>query len=207
MFRCLAVLVMIIMLATSSASAESLLPKEQWTPNAKLWLSRAMIAEAGWESTRDHIAIAYVLARRWRTMVKRFPRMRFVDVIRFYCSGLEPGNHSPTRRQVWLKGLTFGVEEPDGWPSSRASWEKHLPLWRSTLTRAARWGSGVFRDPCSGRAWHWGGTMDLPKERMYRVDCGETLNTFYGLELVDKEEDNAETRQAREAGNSEHTAG
>lgn len=171
-----------LVLASSSVSAKrpAPLPSEQWTPRAHLWLSRGLVAEAGWNAERDHVAIAYVLARRWKARAKRYSYIRFVDIVRAYCTGLEPALHSPTLRQRWLRSLSFNFEQPDAWPR-KASWKRHLPLWKAAVYRSEQWARGELRDPCRGKAWHWGGAMDLPKERMVPVDCGDTSNTFYGL--------------------------
>ncbi|MGD8860224.1 MAG: hypothetical protein PVI30_09430 [Myxococcales bacterium] len=165
---------------TSTAAARPPVPAEQWTSDARLWLARAMIAEAGWRAPRDHAAIAHVLARRWRRVVERYETIRFVDVIRNYCSGLGGLSRSPTRRQRWVRRLWPDGSRPEGWPDY-ASWDRHAPLWRHTLARADRFGRGELRDPCRGRAWHWGGTIDSPRGRMQPVNCGDTQNTFYGL--------------------------
>lgn len=157
------------------------MPTEQWTPHAHVWLARAMVAEAGWEAKSDHVAIAYVLSRRWKRAKERWPTLRFVDVIRNYCAGLGSFRRSLTPRQRWLRALGFEVEAaPDGWPRG-ASWRRHERLWRGALKRSLKWSRGELRDPCRGRAWHWGGTIDSPHGRMVAVDCGETRNTFYGM--------------------------
>lgn len=160
------------------------LPAAQWTPDTHIWLARAMVAEAGWDAPRDHVAIAHVLARRWRRAVERWPTLRFLDVIRNYCAGLGDFRRSLTPRQRWLRALDFEVARPEGWPRS-ASWKRHANYWRNALKRSQRWASGRIKDPCQGKAWHWGGTIDSPYGRMVAVDCGETRNTFYGMSPKD----------------------
>lgn len=135
-----------------------------------------MVAEAGWEAERDHVAIAYVLARRWRRISERYLTYTFVDLVRNYCAGL--GEQVFTPRQRWLRGLTFLGVVPAGWPTA-ASWSRHHPLWRAALYRSDAWFRGMLSDPCRGKALHWGGTMDSPSDRMQKVDCGQTLNIFY----------------------------
>jgi hypothetical protein len=170
-----------VVLATSTASAQTRpIPESQWTPEAHIWLSRAMVAEAGWKAERDHIAIAYVLARRWKRLAERWPTLRFIDVIRNYCAGLGDYRRELTARQRWLRALSWKDAQPKGWPRS-ASWKRYLPLWRATVLRSARWSEGRLRDPCRGRAWHWGGVIDTPQGRMVPVDCGHTRNTFYTM--------------------------
>jgi len=171
----------VIVLAASTADAQRRpIPEGQWNRETHIWLARAMVAEAGWKAERDHIAIAYVLARRWRRLTERWPALRFIDVIRNYCAGLGDYTRELTNRQRWLRGLSWSRDEPEGWPRA-VSWSRHLPLWRDALKRSARWSKGRLKDPCRGRAWHWGGTIDTPVGRMVQVNCGETRNTYYSV--------------------------
>jgi hypothetical protein len=169
-----------LLLWSSSAQARAPLPDSQWNSQTHVWLARAMVAEAGWLAERDHVAIAYVLARRWRNMSERWPTTRFIDVVRRYCAGLGDYHSSFTRRQLWIRALSPDIAEPEGWPA-QVSWRRHSMLWRDALVRSAEWAGGILRDPCRGRAEHWGGTIDSPRGRMVPVDCGETENTFYRL--------------------------
>jgi len=165
----------------ASDTGRRVLPREQWTPRAHLWLARAFVAEAGWTAERDHAAIAWTLQRRWKRAVKRWPTIRFVDVVRAYCAGLGDWSSRVTRRQRWVRGLSWGGDRPPGWPR-KASWAEHVGHWRAALDRAAEWQLGRVADPCRGKlALHWGGDMDAPARRMRRVDCGDTRNTFYAI--------------------------
>jgi len=160
-----------------------------------------MIAESGWEAERDHVAIAYVLARRWHQAVKRYPHLRFIDVIRRYCSGLGYMlRHEPTKRQLWVRALSLDGFKPRGWPAN-ASWKKHRPLWRAALKRSDNWYRGKLRDPCRGLAWHFGGKMDLDRaerRQMVRLDCGDTKSIFFGLRN-DKETEYGKYKRAVES--------
>lgn len=200
----IAATLILIAVSTVEASRPSPLPSEQWNPATHVWLARGMVAEAGWLAEKDHIAIAFVLSRRWKTRIKKYPTIRFIDVIRAYCAGLEPALHSPTLRQRWLRSLSFDISEPNSWPR-KASWKKHLPLWRKALQRSHDWYHGKYRDPCRGRAWHWGGYIDPPKEGMIPVECGETRNTFYGLKQTRQGGSGDETEQ--EEGEEEGSEG
>lgn len=176
----IAIVVVSLLICSSASALRQPLPESQWSAETHLWLSRAMVAEAGWTGERDHVAIAYVLARRWHRVKERFATLRFLDIVRNYCAGLGDYRRSLTPRQHWLRGLGFGPEEPSGWPRD-VSWARHQSLWKAALTRSMKWFRGELRDPCRGRALHWGGTIDSPQGRMVPVDCGETRNTFYGL--------------------------
>jgi len=163
----------------SIAKARAPLP-DQLSAEDKIWLARAMVAEAGWKAERDHVAIAYVLARRLKRMQQRWPSLRYRDVLFSYAKGLGDGRREHTPRQRWIRSLSPDLRQPDYWPR-QVNWERHRALWRDALTRADAWASGRLRDPCRGRAWHWGGTIDEPWGDLVPVDCGETKNTFYTL--------------------------
>jgi len=157
-----------------------MLTQEEFSPETRLWLSRAMVSEAGWLAKRDHAAIAHILYRRWKNALRRWPDLTFEQVIRRYCSGFYVSTESLTKRQKWVQELVPAAIKPANWPET-ASWERHLPLWRAVWERAGRFGRGELQDPCKGAAWHWGAEFDVPQGRMERVDCGDTRNIFYGL--------------------------
>lgn len=165
------------------AAARRPIPQEQWSPQVRVWLAQGVIGEAGWLAERDHVAIAYVLVRRWRQMQKRWPSLQFRDVLFRYAKALGGGRREFTSRQLWIRSLTPDLSEPGHWPR-KASWKRHRPLWAATLARVDAWARGELRDPCRGLARHWGGVnlvSDLPKGRMVAIDCGETKNIFYDL--------------------------
>lgn len=170
----------VFLIASTVSAQKAPIPKAQWTPQTQIWLARAMVAEAGWQSERDHIAIAYVLARRWRRLIERWPALRFMDIIRNYCAGLGGYRREPTQRQRWLRELNWNDLKPVNWPK-KVSWVHHLSKWRSILGLSDKWSKGEIADPCRGRAWHWGGIIDTPRGRMVPINCGETHNTFYTI--------------------------
>lgn len=175
-------------LATHAAARPPLPPSER-TPQAEQWLARAFVGEAGWMQKRAHAGIAFVLARRWRRMVRRWPEMRFETVIKNYAHALGFRRRgSPTNRQLWLRELV-GDARPEHWPR-RSRWERHVRLWSAAQKRASKWFDGRIKDPCGGRAEHWGGTVDLPLARQKRLrplDCGDTgRTTFYELGARDE---------------------
>jgi len=141
----------------------------------RVWLARALIAEAGWTATQtEYVAIAWVLRKRARAS----GRSPYVTV-RTYCAGL--GRHARTRRQRWVRELPAdGETRPEHWPDT-ASWRRHRPRWQRVLQLVEEWAAGEHPDPCP-RAVHWGGDMDAPKGRM-RAVCARlpTGNTLYGV--------------------------
>lgn len=158
----------LLLLTGRVASAQPPLPPEQWTPPARLDLARAMVGEADFHRTEDHIAIAWVLAKRWKHARLRFPRWRFHDQVRKFASPLKVD--SPRAR--WVRALPWG-------PLSGVL-KRYTKRWFSVMNLVVDWGLGNIRDPCRS-AISWGGTMDPPGERLRPVDCGRTANTFYAL--------------------------
>jgi hypothetical protein len=177
------------------AEASTFLPPAQFTPRTRVWLARAMVSEAGWKAELDHAGISHILYRRWKNMRKRWPDMTFEHVIRAYCAGFYVKERSLTPRQRWIQQLIPSPRQPKDWPAKKASWKVHMPLWKAAWDRAGRFGAGKLRDPCRGRAWHWGGEIDLPlakQKRLVEVDCGNTRNTFYTLPKPGDQEEYAD---------------
>lgn len=172
----------VLALALPAQAARLPLPPSQWNPRVHLTLAQCVVGEGGWLSRRDHDGIAWVLARRWRMRIQRHPLTRFVDVMHVYCKALGAGRREPTARQRWVRALR-GAAIPEGWPRN-ASWARHLPWWRAAYQRIGQWQLGKVRDPCRGRALHWGGDMDIPlaeAKGLVEIDCGDTENTFFGV--------------------------
>jgi hypothetical protein len=179
-------LIFLILFFSSTALAKPPLPPEQWTPRAHVWLARAVVAEADWLAKKDHTLIAWALTYRWRAIVRRWPTMRFVDVVRNYCAGLGDLKRSPTPRQLWLRALPLQVER-EHWPK-RLPW-RHAERWKKVLHHIHTWSKGRVRDPSKGRVRHWGGNLEIDNERAQKaisegrwveLDLGDTANTFYG---------------------------
>lgn len=184
----IAVAVLWLSLAARAAAAPPL-PPTQRTPQAELWLARTFVGEAGWRGKRAHAGIAHVLARRWHRVVVRFPAMRFETVIKNYAHALGfKRMGTPTKRQLWIRGL-LGELQPEHWPAG-SRWSRHAPLWHAALERSRRWFAGRVKDPCRGRAWHWGGTIDVDlaaRKRMQPIECGDTGGTtFYDTGETDE---------------------
>lgn len=180
---------------TATAKRPPPVPQEQWTKETTVWLARAWVAEAGWPKTyvkkEEQHAIGYALAARWKQLLKRYPRIRFVSVIRAYCAGLgENLRKEPTSRQKWIRNL-LGPNEPKGWPRSFVSWERHRPLWKDTIDRVRLFSQGRISNPCPGASFFGGKKAgDVPKGKMVRHDCSDRFEnqdvpgtTFYVLDV------------------------
>jgi hypothetical protein len=172
------ILVVSTALSSSRASLgpEHLIPDHEWNDRAKTWLARAMVSEAGWDGTADHIAIAFVLYRRWKLAQKSYPKYSLVAVIRRYCAGFRDVALTP--RQKWVKNLQLDGTRPAHWPSD-IKWGDYRDRWESVLEVAETWRRGHLDDPCGGISMYWGGPTDPPSKRMIRMNCGETKNFFY----------------------------
>lgn len=198
MKNCVVVLALIILFGGAKIEAKekkySMIPAEQFDLSTRLWLARAMVGEAGWLARRDHIAIAYVLKRRWKTMRKRWSQIRFKTVVLSYSKALGGGRREYTARQLWVRNLGFDLHKPKGWPQ-KISWKRHSKYWKSILKYVVQWGDGKLSDPCRGRSYHWGGYTDIPNNRLFPIDCGETLNTFYGIKKINRQGDDSGKRK------------
>lgn len=70
----------------ASAQARPL-PESEWNQATQLTLAQIMVGEADWHEP-DHVAIAYVLARRWQQYRQRHP-ISFRRYIRLYSSTMK----------------------------------------------------------------------------------------------------------------------
>jgi hypothetical protein len=169
-----------LLLASFSRAQVEQLPDSEWSEEVKLLTAQAMLAEAGFQSRADHVAIAYVLARRYRLVKHSYS---FAKMLRAYCSGFDKWVPKRLeRRLTWIKSLSAQQEvAPTGWPPEYGSWERHRKLWNDLLQRAEDWRAGRLADPCKGRAIYWGGVGD-PRlgHGLVTLNCGKTDNTFYG---------------------------
>ena len=119
----------------------------EWTESVKVWVARAMVSEAGWDETQDHIAIAYVLHRRWMQVKKRHPSFPMTTVIARYCAGF--GKTVFSKRQAWVKNLQTDGSRPKGWPDD-IHWSDYKDRWTAVLHTAEAWRLGQYPDPCRG---------------------------------------------------------
>jgi hypothetical protein len=166
--------------ANTPSPSNYLISDDNWRETTKLWVARALVSEAGWEETTDHIAIAYVLYRRWQIARRTYPKYTLISVIKRYCAGF--GSDVPTKRQKWVKNLTSSGSRPKGWPDD-IRWQDYRDRWLNVLDTVEAWRKGVHPDPCNGLSRYWGGPMDRPSKRMVRMDCGPTKNRFYTVRI------------------------
>ena len=153
------------------------IPKSHWTPEARLTLAQAWVGEADW-SPQDHIAIGWVLSKRWKIYNKyqgASNPISFAAFIRMYCSPLK----GRSLRQRRIQALPWG--DPVGKAVGPYRRTRNIVRWKRVRQRVENWASGKFQDPCP-RALHWGGTMDRPYANWRPTRCGTTRNIFYSIQ-------------------------
>jgi len=145
-------------------------PAEQLDEATKLTLARALVGEADWH-TPDHIAIAWVLSRRWRSIENKKPgSVTFADYIAKYAAPLK----TKSERTIWVQSLPWGDLPAT---AKNAQYQRH---WTRVRALVEAWSQGRVADPCPS-AWHYGGAMDRAGEGQRPVSCGFTRNIFYGF--------------------------
>ena len=168
----------------------------QWSPQTHWQLATCMIAEAD-ESKVDHVAVAYA-AKNWlQIRQRRHPELRYTDILRRYCSVHKLSLARLSPRQRWIRQLAFPTKGEDGNPifvkpadfPKRASWKRKERIWMETLQRAYDWHLGKHRDPCRGKAVHWGAPQDpnsrwylpsdVPSDKLVRLHCNDSLENWY----------------------------
>lgn len=147
----------------------------------QLHLAQVVVGEADFRKA-DHIAIAWVLAKRWRMYqrgAKYDPATQdFSWFIMAYSSTMKIGRERAKR----IRQLPWG--DPVRPHSDHVSLERYTRNWAQARETVSQWYQGRHPDPCP-RALHWGGTMDNP-DKIERpgvvwepVSCGPTSNIYY----------------------------
>jgi hypothetical protein len=152
----------VLLVAAPALAYRPPLPETEWDESTQLTLAQAMVGEADWHEP-DHVAIAFVLARRWRIHQQNRGPLPFARYIELYSASLRSGSS----RSEWVRALPWGpLPGPYG-----TRWDRIQKLVRA-------WGAGQVKDPCPS-AMHWGGAMDRPSRSMSPISCGLTRNIFY----------------------------
>jgi hypothetical protein len=165
MKRSLAWFLAIVLVLCSSAPAHAQrrpVPAADWNDETQLTLAQVMVGEADWNEP-DHMAIAFVLARRWEQYRQARGPTSFQRYMQLYSSTMKVG----TERARWVRALVWG-ELPG----------PHGKRWQRVQQLVQAWGQGKVKDPCPN-AIHWGGAMDRPGRNWEPVSCGLTKNIFY----------------------------
>lgn len=176
---------------------------QHWDQTVQRRLSQCFIAESD-EASNDWTAIAYALRNWLKVRQRRYPLLRFADVMNSVCSVHKLGSAQLSKRQLWIRSLDlpYGIAEdgeylirkPRGFPSA-SSWERKKDYWLKALAHAQSWYDRRYKDPCGGKAVLWGAPSnpnnkwylktDDPKlkdMKVVRLTCSDTLsNDYYRL--------------------------
>jgi hypothetical protein len=84
---------------------------------------------------------------------------------------------------IWTRGLTWGDDEPEGWPETWPPWRLYRARWAQVRAYALALVQGrVAARPCAETPDTWGGEMDHQgaiDRGMRRCGCVGTLNQGY----------------------------
>lgn len=119
-------------------TAQEVVPRNQWDEATRVALAQCLVAETGWGSETEKIAVAYVLAKRWRR-ISQISNRSFKDVIKAYCVVFK--RHA---KRPWIRDLT--------WDDARPPYQTG---WKATRRLVLDFESGFYKDPCVP-AMHWG---------------------------------------------------
>lgn len=190
-------------LSASVAHAKSF--NIHWDQRTHLRLAQCFIAEAD-ENPSDWTAIAYTLLNWLEVRQRRYPFLRFIDVINTTCSVHKLVASARSNRQQWIRQLGFPVatgsnpvfRRPDNFPRS-SSWKRKQRYWHKALLHAQRWHQGKLRNPCRN-AVIWGAPRDpnnkwhLPTDdpilkgrKVVRLACSDHLSNDYYRLMTKKE--------------------
>ena len=184
---------------TPKPSIAWVLPESEWTPEAHLWLTRSLHAEAGFnvhnKRQEEHVALAYILVHRFEKRKAANPREHFVDTIRAYCNGMKKERKVLTPHMKWTRNLpavqtqldstglsqaVYPVPSPRYWPT-KLRWTNYQEMYANTWLMLDTWVRGQLLNPCPG-ATIWGGPMDPRPAGLRRLACSNRYrNVMYGL--------------------------
>ena len=130
----------------------------------RMTLVRALLGEAGWRPRNDHPAILHVLERR-RKNLPAFECYTLTEMAQAYANFLDPDRDPELPHRAAIKALNIDT----------------APGWAVKLVDKFLKDPNSVKDPCRGKAWHWGATWEVNVSKKRKVDCGYTLNVFTTL--------------------------
>ena len=129
-----------------------------WTAEAKLDLSKAILAESNFRDEQEGAAIAWVLTKRWRRLSADTP---ISQMIRNYCALWEPQSYQYySERSTSIRAAT--LQSPPGRGYSRR--------WKALTAFVERFAGRQITDPCP-EAMHWGSEDDRKRVPDWKVVC------------------------------------
>jgi len=129
----------------------------------RMVLVRTLLGEAGWRPVNDHPAMLHVLERR-RTLPAH-EGYTLTDMAQAYAKFLDPDRDPELPHRKAINALDIDT----------------APQWAVKLVDDFLEDPEKVKDPCRGRAWHWGATWEVMVPKSRRVNCGRTLNVFTTL--------------------------
>jgi len=138
-------------------------PTDAGTEN-RLVLVQGLLGEAGWKPVNDHPAILHVLERR-RLNLPAFEDHSLTEMMQQYANFLSPNRDPEVPHRAAIMALTIDT----------------APQWAVRLVNRFLKDPDSVRDPCRGKAWHWGAKWEVNVAKKNQVDCGYTLNAFLPL--------------------------
>lgn len=139
----------------------------QTDPNV-LDMARTVVAECGWDSTEDQVAVIHVLRRRARRA-----GMEDWQMARAYSAAWK------TKKRPWTLQLRADMKAPRSWPSE-AAWANYRQRWAKVIELV----KDTPEDPCEGQALHFGdqhGDRARARRAGWRkLSCGR-LNDYWAL--------------------------
>jgi hypothetical protein len=135
------------------------IPAYQWNPEAKVWLARSCVGEAGIHAHDECMGIAWTYATRASETGTPFLRL-----IKKYSAAIKP--HS-THRRRWIFELNLKGDKPKHWPRG-LKWSVYRYQWTQLLFKLDRWSRGQVSNPVPG-ANHFGGPMDTPHIKWIQI--------------------------------------
>jgi hypothetical protein len=138
-------------------------PEAEAGSEDRLRLVHTLLGEEGWRPTNGHPAILHVLERR-----RHLPAHQGFTLTRManeYSAFLKPNpkkNDLPHRTAIYALNI------------------ETAPQWAVRLVDKFLENPRSIKDPCRGRAWHFGSKQDVLTSKRHRVNCGKTNNIFLG---------------------------
>ena len=129
----------------------------------RMVLVQALLGEAGWVPCNDHPAILHVLERQ-----RSLPSHAGYSLTRMaqaYAQFLDPKRDPDLPHRAAISALTIDS----------------APSWAVRLVDTFLADPAAVKDPCQGKAWHWGSPEETLTDKTRQVDCGHTKNVFLTL--------------------------
>jgi hypothetical protein len=171
----IAIIAALLLSIPAQATEKRPIPEDEWTPEARVWLARSVVGEAGWRTFNEYSAIAWIYAIR----SQQSEQYSFLKMIRTYSAAVRR-RKNPDR--PWLYELGPMAQRPRSWPSGPLWAGLHEVAWKETLLWADSWARGERPNPCPG-ANHFGGLIDHHRavaKRWTRIRCKSKMrNRFY----------------------------